>query len=142
MDEKLRTDRKDRKANYNFLKGLSPIGPYAQVRKVKGFIFVSGQIPIDPNTGELVKGNFEKQARRVLENLKLLLETDGSSINHVVKFSVFLKDLNNFATFNKIYEEYFDKDPLPVRTCVGVPDLLKGAEIEIDAIGVCDKIKY
>jgi len=136
VDEKLRTDRKDRKANYNFLKGLSPIGPYAQVRKVKGFIFVSGQIPIDPNTGELVKGNFEKQARRVLENLKLILKAKGSSIDHIVKISVFLKDLNNFATFNKIYEEYFDKDPLPVRICVGVSDLLKGAEIEIDAIGI------
>lgn len=123
----------------DFPKGLASVGPYVQTRKAKGFIFVSGQIPIHPDTGKLIKGDFTKQARRVLENLKLILKAKGSSIDRIVKVSVFLKDLNNFTTFNKIYGEYFDKDRLPARICVGVSNLLKGAEIEIEAIGITQK---
>jgi len=120
----------------NLPKGLAPVGPYAQMRRANKFIFISGQIPIDPETGKLIKGDFTKQAQQVLENLKLLLKAERSSIDCVVKINVFMKDLNNFLTFNEIYKEYFDKNSFPARTCVGTSDLLGDVEIEIDAVAL------
>jgi len=135
MNKKLERNKGSNiKTDCNLPKGLVPVGPYTQMRRANGFIFVSGQIPIDPDTGKLIKGNFTKQARQVLENLKLLLKTEGSSLDCVVKINVFMRDLSNFARFNKIYKEYFNENSLPARTCVGASHLLRDVEIEIEAI--------
>lgn len=110
-----------------------PIGPYSQAIKVGPWIFVSGQIPIDPATGEVVKGGIREQTRRVLENVKAILEAAGASLSDVVKVTVFLKDLKLFREFNEVYAEYFKESP-PARTTVEVSNLPKGVLLEIDVI--------
>ncbi|MGQ4892478.1 MAG: RidA family protein [Candidatus Njordarchaeia archaeon] len=110
-----------------------PIGPYSQAVKVDRFLFLSGQIPIEPETNEVVKGEIEDQTKRVLDNIKAVLEAAGFTINDVVKVTVFLKDLNLFNKFNEVYGEYF-KDKPPARTTVEVSNLPKGVLLEIDAI--------
>ncbi|MCD6546110.1 MAG: RidA family protein [Thermotogae bacterium] len=114
-------------------KAPKAIGPYSQGIKVGDFIFVSGQIPVDPNSGELVKGDIREKTKRVLENLKAVLESAGSSLEKVVKVTVFVKDISNFTAINEIYSEYF-KEHKPARSFVEVSNLPKMVDIEIEVI--------
>lgn len=111
------------------------IGPYEQAIRVNGFVFTAGQIPLDPKTGNLVEGGIAAQTRRVLENLKGVLEAAGSSLDRVVKATVFLKNMADFPTMNEVYTEYFGRSK-PARSTVAVAELPKGALIEIDLIAV------
>ncbi|CAB50156.1 RidA family protein [Pyrococcus abyssi] len=114
-------------------KAPKPIGPYSQAIKVGNFIFVAGQIPIDPETGEIVKGDIKEQTKRVIENIKAILEEAGASLNDVVKVTVYLKDLNDFAKMNEVYSEYFGESK-PARVAVEVSRLPKDVLIEMEAI--------
>ena len=109
------------------------IGPYSQAIEAGGFIFVSGQIPLVPETGELVKGDVEAQTARVLDNLKAILEAAGSSLAAAVKTTVYITNMDDFARVNAVYSRYFEKD-CPARVCVEVSRLPKGALVEIDVI--------
>lgn len=111
------------------------IGPYSQAVKANGFLFVSGQIPLDPVTGQIVYGGIESQTHQVLTNLKAILEHEGLSFDHVVKAGVFLQDMNDFAYMNKIYGEYFT-NPYPARACVQVARLPRDVSVEIEIIAV------
>jgi 2-iminobutanoate/2-iminopropanoate deaminase len=111
------------------------IGPYSQAVKANGIIYTSGQIALDPQSGTVVDGNFEAQARRVFENLKAVLTDAGSGFPHVLKATVFLKDLGDFQTLNAVYAEYFG-DHKPARTTVEVAALPKGGLVEIDLIAL------
>jgi 2-iminobutanoate/2-iminopropanoate deaminase len=109
------------------------IGPYAQAVRYGELLFVSGMIPIDPKTGELLTGDFEAEVTLVIENLKAVVEASGMSLKNVLKASVFLKDLGHFGKFNDIYGRYFG-DILPARETVQVAQLPRGASIEISVI--------
>ena len=109
------------------------IGPYSQGIKANGFVFASGQIGLDPATGEFVKGGIEEQTRQVLLNVKNLLEAAGSGLDKVVKTTVFLKDIQDFAAMNAVYSEFFKTD-CPARSAVQVAALPKGALVEIEVI--------
>ena len=111
----------------------SAIGTYSQAINSNGIVFLSGQIPFDPATMEIVTGDFEARARRVFENLKAVAEAAGGSLNDCVKLTIYLTDLNNFATVNSVMEDYFEQ-PYPARAAVGVAALPKGADVEADAI--------
>ena len=113
------------------------IGPYSPALKIGNLVFVSGQLPIDPVIGEIVKGDIEAQVRRSLENLKAILESYSIGMENVVKTTIFLKDMNNFSRINKVYGEYFTSQ-FPARSCVEVSRLPKDANIEIEAIAFCD----
>jgi 2-iminobutanoate/2-iminopropanoate deaminase len=114
-------------------RGPKPIGPYSQAVRTNGFLFVSGQIAIDPQTGELVGAGIAAQTERVLENVKGILEAAGSNLHHVVKTTVFLKDINEFAAMNEVYARFFSMAP-PARTTVQVARLPKDAAVEIEVI--------
>ena len=109
------------------------IGPYSQAIKVNGFIFVSGQIGLAPTTGELVDGGVEEQSRQALTNVKNVLAAAGSNLEKVVKTTVFLKDINDFAALNTVYGEFFSED-CPARSAVQVAALPKNALVEIEVI--------
>ncbi|MGN0909720.1 MAG: RidA family protein [Succinivibrio sp.] len=109
------------------------IGPYVQGKVVGGLLFASGQIPLDPATGKLAEGGIEAQARQALKNVKALVEAAGADLSKVVKTTCFLKDIGDFAAFNKVYAEFFTGDA-PARSCVGGIDLPKGALCEIEVI--------
>ena len=109
------------------------IGPYSQGITAGGFLFISGQIPLDPATGEMVQGDISAQVRRVLENLQAILTAGGSGMDRVVRTTVYLLDLGEFTKMNEVYREYFGAQP-PARSTVGVAALPKGARVEIDAI--------
>jgi reactive intermediate/imine deaminase len=109
------------------------IGTYSQAIDASGLVFLSGQIPLDPATMEIVDGDFEARARRVFDNLAAVAEAAGGSLDDVVKLTVFLTDLGNFATVNDVMEEYFS-EPFPARAAVGVASLPKGVDVEADAI--------
>lgn len=111
------------------------IGPYSQAIRLGDLVFTSGQIPLDPATGEMVAGGIDVQARRVLENLKGVLEAAGSSLDRVVKTTIYVQNIDDFATVNKVYAEYFSTQP-PARSTVGVAKLPRNAGLEIDAIAV------
>ncbi len=113
------------------------IGPYSQALVANGFVFVSGQIPINPQTGQLVTGDIHAQTRQCLENLKAILEAAGSSMGKLVKVTVFAKDLQNFQAINHVYAEYFKEDP-PARSFVEVSRLPRDAAIEIEGIALLD----
>ena len=113
------------------------IGPYEQAIKVGEFVYVSGQIPLDPETGNLVEGDVKVQTRRVLENLKGILAAAGSSPERVVKATVFLKNIADFAAMNEIYAEYLGTAK-PARSTVAVADLPRGALVEIDLIALVE----
>lgn len=115
----------------------APVGPYSQAIRAGGWLFASGQIPLDPATGKIVTGEIEDEARQVLTNLKAVLVAGGSGLDHVVKATVYLTDLSLFPRVNAIYAEYFSKDPAPARVTVGVASLPLGARVEIDAIALC-----
>ena len=109
------------------------IGPYSQATKIGNFVFTSGQIPIDPATGQVVAGSVEEQTRLVLTNLTAVLEAAGTSLDKVVKTTVFIKDMNDFATINAAYATFFTNEP-PARSCVEVARLPKDVLVEIEAI--------
>jgi len=111
------------------------IGPYSQGIRANGFVYTSGQIPLDPATGELVGGSFEEQVHRVFANLRAILAAAGTDFSRVVKATVYVTDLGNFGTLNSIYASYFG-DHKPARTTVEVPRLPKGATVEIDLIAL------
>jgi reactive intermediate/imine deaminase len=109
------------------------IGTYSQAVRVGNTIWISGQIPLDPATKELVKGDIEAQTRQVFENLKAIVVAAGASLDEVVKATVFLIDLSHFALVNKVMAEYF-REPYPARAAVGVSALPKGAQVEVECI--------
>jgi 2-iminobutanoate/2-iminopropanoate deaminase len=111
------------------------IGPYEQEIKANGFIYTAGQIPIDPKTGNFVEGGITAQTRQVLENLKAVLEAGGSSLDRVVKATVFLKNMADFAAMNDVYAQYLG-GAKPARSTVAVADLPRGALIEIDLVAL------
>jgi 2-iminobutanoate/2-iminopropanoate deaminase len=115
------------------------IGPYSQAIVINSFVFAAGQIPINPATHKLVEGGIEEQTRQVLDNVKAVLEAAGSSLRSVVKTTVFLTYLGNFAAMNAIYAEYFNADPPPARSTVQVADLPLGAMIEIECIAALEQ---
>ena len=112
----------------------APVGPYSQAVVAGGFVFASGQIPLDPATGKLVSGEIEAQTERVLDNLRAVLEAAGSSLDRVVRSSVYLVDLAVFPRVNAVYARYFGSDPKPARSTVQVAALPLGAQVEIDVI--------
>ena len=117
-------------------KAPAAIGPYVQGKIVNGFLFASGQIPLVPSTGALAEGGIEEQARQALTNVKALVEAAGSDLSKVVKTTCFLKDINDFAAFNAVYEKYFLSKP--ARSCFEVSALPKGALVEIEAVAVIE----
>jgi len=115
----------------------APVGPYSQAVRVGNFIHTAGQIGISPATGQLVEGGVEAQARQVIQNLANILEAAGTSLTNVVKTTIFLANLSDFAAVNKIYGSFFTAAP-PARTTVQVAGLPLGALVEIEAIAVVD----
>ncbi len=109
------------------------IGTYSQAIRSGDIVFLSGQIPLDPQTMEIVGGDFEARARQVFDNLKAVAEAAGGGLDRVVKLTIFLTDLDNFATVNSVMEDYFEQ-PYPARAAIGVASLPKGADVEADAI--------
>ena len=116
-------------------KAPAAVGPYSQAIRVGDFVFTAGQLAIDPATAELVEGGIEEQTRQVLRNIAAVLEEAGSSIDKVVKTTVFLKDVGDFKAMNEVYGEFFANEP-PARSTVEVANLALGALVEIDAIAV------
>ncbi|MBO7120524.1 MAG: RidA family protein [Bacteroidaceae bacterium] len=114
-------------------KAPAAIGPYSQAIAANGFVYASGQIPIDPTTGAFVEGGIKEQTRQALTNAQAILLEAGTDLNHVVKTTVFLSDIANFAQMNEVYAEFFTA-PFPARSAVAVRDLPKGALVEIEVI--------
>lgn len=111
------------------------IGTYSQAVKAGNTLYLSGQIPLDPHSMELVGGGIENQIKRVFENLKAVCEASGGSLQDIVKLNIFLTDLGNFAAVNEVMATYFQK-PYPARAAIGVAALPKGAEVEMDGIAI------
>ena len=116
-------------------RGPKPIGPYSQAIRANGLLFVSGQVALDPKTGEMTEADIRKQTERVLENVRGIVEAAGSKMTHVVKTTVFLKDMNDFGTMNEVYAGYFTSTP-PARSTVQVSRLPKDALVEIEVIAI------
>jgi 2-iminobutanoate/2-iminopropanoate deaminase len=116
-------------------KAPEAIGPYSAGIRSGKFVYTSGQIGLDPQTGELVAGGIEEETRRALTNLKHVLEAAGANLSDVIKTTVFLRDIDEYAPMNAIYAEYFSQDP-PARSAVQVAALPKGAAVEIEAVAV------
>lgn len=114
------------------------IGPYSQAIRAGGFLFLSGQVALDPRTGQLVGSDIKQQTRQVLENVRAILEAAGSSLRQVVKCTVFLADMNDFGPLNEEYGSFFQDQP-PARTTVQVAKLPRGALVEIDVIALAGK---
>jgi 2-iminobutanoate/2-iminopropanoate deaminase len=114
-------------------RGPKPIGPYSQAIKANGFLFLSGQVALDPKSGEMTGSDIRQQTERVLENIKGILEAAGSNLHHVVKTTVFLKDMNEFPAMNEVYGRYFSAAP-PARSTVQVERLPKDALVEIEVV--------
>ncbi len=110
------------------------IGPYSQAMRVGDLLFCSGQIPLEPSSGELVKDDIEGQARRCLQNLAAVAEAAGGSLENAVRCTVYLTDMGDFARVNEVYAEFFGGGDPPARVAIGVAALPKGADVEIDAI--------
>lgn len=111
------------------------IGPYSQAIEANGMVFASGQIPIDPSTGNIVEGGIEQQTHQSLRNVKAVLEAAGTDLAHVVKTTVFLSSITDFVNMNEVYAQYFSQ-PFPARSAVAVKDLPKGALVEIEVVAV------
>jgi len=118
------------------LNAPAAIGPYSQAVVSNGFAFLSGQIPLDPATGRIVDGDITAQTMRVLENIKAALEASGSSLNRVVKTTVYLTDMREFAKMNEVYAGYFPNDP-PARATIEAARLPRDVRVEIDCIAEC-----
>jgi reactive intermediate/imine deaminase len=109
------------------------IGPYSQAVRAGNTVYLSGQTPLDPATGELVGGDIAAQARRVFDNLQAVCEAAGSSFADIVRVGIYLTDLANFAAVNGVMKEYF-REPYPARSTIGVRELPRGAQVEVDAV--------
>ncbi|EFV03738.1 RidA family protein [Segatella salivae] len=109
------------------------IGPYSQAIEVNGFIFASGQIPIDPSTGNFVEGDIKEQTKQAITNAKNILEEAGTDLAHVVKTTVYLANMADFAAMNEVYATFFQQ-PFPARSAVAVKDLPKGALVEVEVL--------
>jgi reactive intermediate/imine deaminase len=116
-------------------KAPAAIGPYSQAVRAGHTVYFSGQIPLDPATGNLVQGDIATQTRRVFENLKAVAEAAGGSLADIVRVGIYVTDLANFATVNAVMADYF-KEPYPARSTIQVSALPKGAEVEVDAVMV------
>ena len=114
-------------------KAPAAIGPYSQAIEVNGFVYASGQIPINPATGQFVEGGIKEQTRQSLTNAQNILKEAGTDLSHVVKTTVFLSDIANFAPMNEVYAQFFT-EPFPARSAVAVKDLPKGALVEIEVL--------
>lgn len=114
-------------------RGPKPIGPYSQAIQCAGLIYLSGQVALDPKSGALAEGDIRAQTQRTLENIKGILEAAGANLHHVVKTTVFLKDMNDFTAMNEVYAKYFTSAP-PARSTVQVARLPKDALVEIEVI--------
>lgn len=114
------------------------VGPYSQAVKIGELVYTAGQIPLDPATGKMVEGDVQVQTEQVLQNLQAVLEAAGSSLKRVVKTTVFLQDMGDFAAMNAVYGRYFDKKP-PARSAVQVAALPLGAQVEIEAVALVKK---
>lgn len=112
----------------------APVGPYSQAIVAGDFVFAAGQIPLDPATGKLVEGDIAVQAERVLQNIRAVLATAGTSLDRVVKSTVFLVDLADFPRMNEVYARHFTSDPKPARSTIQVAKLPAGAAIEIEVV--------
>ena len=119
-------------------KAPEAIGPYSQAVKAGNFVFLSGQIPLMPTTGEVLKEGITQQTRLILKNISEILKEACVDIKDVVKTTVYLKDMSGFQEMNRVYEEYFAVDP-PARATVEVSNLPKGVDVEIELIAVCDR---
>ncbi|RYC51453.1 RidA family protein [Flagellimonas olearia] len=120
----------------NTPKAPAPIGPYNQAVLIKDTLYISGQIPIDPTTGKLVEGDIKKETKQSMENLKAILEEAGLTFDHVVKTSIFIKDMHQFSEINEVYGTYFNADTAPARETVEVANLPKFVNVEISMIAV------
>lgn len=116
-------------------KGPKAIGPYSQAIRANGFIFTAGQVAFDPATGQIVEGDVSAQTVRVLENLKAIVEAAGSSLDHAVKATVYLKDMGDFAAMNEVYARYFPKNA-PARSTVEAARLPRDVRVEIECVAV------
>ena len=117
-------------------KAPAPVGPYSQAVEANGFLFISGQIAINPATGTLVKESIEVETRQIMENIKAILEARGLSMENIVDTTIFITDIDFFPAVNKTYAEYFKEGGAPARKTVAVKDLPLGARVEIAAIAV------
>lgn len=113
-----------------------PIGPYSAGVRAGGFIFTAGQVGIDPATGNVVEGGVQAETRQVLANVRAILEAAGASLEDVVKTTVFLREMNDFAAMNAVYAEFFTHNP-PARSTVAVAGLPKGVAVEIEIVALC-----
>ena len=118
----------------NTLNAPKPIGAYNQAVISNGFVFTAGQVPIDPNTGGIVDGNFKERVRRVMNNLKSILEEAETNLSNVTKFTVFLTDISNYAEVNEVFSEFINDNEAPARSLIEVSSLPAGADVEIDCI--------
>ncbi len=114
-------------------KAPAAIGPYSQAIEVNGFVFASGQIPINPETGSFVEGGIKEQAHQALTNASEILKAAGTDLSHVVKTTVYLADMADFAAMNEVYAQFFS-EPYPARSAVAVKDLPKGALVEVEVL--------
>lgn len=114
------------------------IGPYSQAVRCKNLLFTSGQIPLDPLTGEIAGDDIATQTRQVLDNLSAVLEAGGADLSHVVKTTCFLNDMNDFSAFNEVYRGYFEGDA-PARSCVAVDRLPKDVLVEVEALAIIEE---
>ena len=110
-----------------------PVGPYSQAVFAGPFLFLSGQIPIEPESQKLLTGDIQLQTKRVMKNIQAVLQAAQMDFSHVIKTSIFLKDMNHFPIVNEVYSQYFS-EPFPARSCVGVQELPKGADMEMELI--------
>ncbi|SNY99600.1 RidA family protein [Flagellimonas pacifica] len=120
----------------NTPKAPAPIGPYNQAVLVKDTLYISGQIPIDPESGTLVEGNIKKETHQSMENLKAILTEAGMTFENVIKTSIFIKDMHQFSEINEVYANYFDAETAPARETVEVANLPKFVNVEISMIAV------
>ncbi len=120
--------------------GPKDVGPYSPAIKLSDFVYLSGQLPIDPLTNELVSGGIGQQTHQVMQNIIAILEEMGLETRHIVKTTVFLQNMGDFQAMNEVYASYFD-EPYPARSCVQVAALPKGAMVEIECL-VIDTLKY
>lgn len=114
-------------------KAPAPVGPYSQAVEVNNFLYCSGQIPLNPETGELVMDSIEAQTQQVMENISAVLAAAGLGMEHVFKAAIFITDMNDFSRINEVYAKYFKEDP-PARSCVQVAALPKAVNVEIEVI--------
>ena len=114
-------------------KAPAPVGPYSQAVEVNNVLYCSGQIPLNPETGELVMDSIEAQTQQVMENISAVLAAAGLSFEHVFKAAIFITDMNDFSRINEVYAKYFKEEP-PARSCVQVAALPKGVNVEIEVI--------